>query len=152
MGTHLGYMQRAFELAQLAKQHDEVPVGAVIVYEDKIIGEGWNQPIKTSDPTAHAEIIALRQAGVNQNNYRLLGADLYVTLEPCCMCAGAMIHARINKVIFAASDPKTGACGGKFNLLNSDEHNHQVQIEQGLMEQECKTLLQDFFREKRARS
>lgn len=143
------WMQCAFKLAQKAKEHDEVPVGAVIVHEDKIIGEGWNQPISSNDPTAHAEIIALRDAGNNVGNYRLPDATMYVTLEPCAMCAGAIIHARLSKIIFAVADPKTGACGSIFNLLQAEELNHKVEIGKGIMEDECRLLIQTFFKEKR---
>jgi tRNA(adenine34) deaminase len=142
-------MERAFELAQKAKENDEVPIGAVIVRENKIIGEGWNQPISSQDPTAHAEIIALRDAGNNICNYRLPNTTMYVTLEPCAMCAGAIIHARITKLIFAAADPKTGACGSIFNLLQTEELNHKVDITKGIMEYECCLLIRTFFKEKR---
>ena len=143
------WMQRAFELAQKAGIQDEVPVGAVIVYEDKIIGEGWNQPVSSNDPTAHAEIMALRDAGKKIGNYRLPDATMYVTLEPCTMCAGAIIHARIAKLVYAVEDPKTGACGSVFNLLQTDKLNHKVEIKKGVMEKECRALIQSFFREKR---
>ncbi len=143
-------MQCAFELAQKAGAQDEVPVGAVIVYVDKIIGEGWNQPISSNDPTAHAEIMALRDAGKNIGNYRLPDATMYVTLEPCTMCTGAIIHARLRKLIYAVEDPKTGACGSVFNLLQTDELNHKVEIEKGVMEVECQSLIQSFFKQKRA--
>ena len=143
------WMKRAFELAQKAKESDEVPIGAVIVRENKIIGEGWNQPISSQDPTAHAEIIALRDAGNNICNYRLPNTTMYVTLEPCAMCAGAIIHARITKLIFAAADPKTGACGSIFNLLQTEELNHKVDITKGIMEYECCLLIRTFFKEKR---
>ena len=149
MSDHLKYMQRAFELAQQAKTNDEVPVGAVVVLNDEIIGEGANQPISANDPTAHAEIIALRNAGNHVGNYRLPEATVYVTLEPCAMCAGAMVHARICKLIYAADDPKTGACGSVFDLLQMDELNHKVEIEKGLLEEECRSLLQNFFKSKR---
>jgi tRNA(adenine34) deaminase len=145
------WMQRAFELAQTAKEHDEVPVGAIIVYQDQIIGEGWNQPISSNDPTAHAEIIALRDAGNNIGNYRLSGATMYVTLEPCAMCAGAMVHARLAKLVYAVDDPKTGACGSVFNILQTDVLNHKVETEKGLLEDECRSLIQNFFKEKRAK-
>lgn len=145
------WMQRAFELAQKAKEHDEVPVGAVIVYQDQIIGEGWNQPISSNDPTAHAEIIALRDAGNKVGNYRLPNATMYVTLEPCAMCAGAILHARLSKIIFAVADPKTGACGSIFNLLQAEELNHKVEIDKGIMEDECRSLIQTFFKEKRSK-
>ena len=149
MDHNVKWMQRAFELAQKAKEYDEVPVGAVIVHEDKIIGEGWNQPISSHDPTAHAEIIALRIAGSNVGNYRLPGATMYVTLEPCAMCAGAIVHARLSKLIFAVADPKTGACGSIFNLLQTEELNHKVEIDKSIMEDECRALIQTFFKEKR---
>lgn len=142
-------MQRAYELAQEAESHDEVPVGAVIVLNDQIIGEGYNQPISSNDPSAHAEIVALRNAGQTVNNYRLPEATMYVTLEPCAMCAGALVHARLAKLVYAVDDPKTGACGSVFNLLETDELNHKVQIEKGIMEDECRSLIQNFFKQKR---
>jgi tRNA(adenine34) deaminase len=145
------WMQRAFDLAKKAEAQDEVPVGAVIVYEDQIIGEGWNQPISSDDPTAHAEIMALRDAGKNIGNYRLPNSTIYVTLEPCTMCAGAIIHARLAKLVYSVNDPKTGACGSVFNLLQTEELNHKVEIEEGVMEEECRSLLQSFFKEKRAK-
>jgi tRNA(adenine34) deaminase len=145
------WMQRALELAKKAEVHDEVPVGAIIVYEDKIIGEGWNQPISSDDPTAHAEIMALRDAGGKIGNYRLPNATIYVTLEPCTMCAGAIIHARLTKLVYAVDDPKTGACGSIFNLLQTEELNHKVEIEKGVMEEECRSLIQSFFKEKRTK-
>ena len=145
------FMQRAFELAKKAEAHDEVPVGAVIVYQDKIIGEGWNQPISSDDPTAHAEIMALRDAGKKIGNYRIPNATIYVTLEPCTMCAGAIIHARLAKLVYAVDDPKTGACGSVFNLLQTEELNHKVEIDNGVMEEECRSLIQSFFKEKRAK-
>lgn len=144
------WMQRAFELAQEAKSQDEVPVGAVIVFEEQIIGEGWNQPISTNDPTAHAEIVALRDAGNNIGNYRLSDATMYVTLEPCSMCASAIVHARLTKLVYAVEEPKAGACGSVFNLLQTKELNHQVEIEKGVMEEDCRSLIQTFFKEKRA--
>jgi tRNA(adenine34) deaminase len=145
------FMQRALELAKKAEAHDEVPVGAIIVYQDKIIGEGWNQPISSDDPTAHAEIMALRDAGEKIGNYRLPNATIYVTLEPCTMCAGAIIHARLSKLVYAVDDPKTGACGSVFNLLQTDKLNHTVEIENGVLEEECRSLIQSFFKEKRAK-
>ena len=151
MSDDAKWMQRAFELAQTAREHDEVPVGAVIVFEDQIIGEGWNQPISSNDPSAHAEIVALRQAGQTLNNYRLPGAVMYVTLEPCAMCAGAMVHARIAKLVYAVDDPRTGACGSVFNLLQTNELNHRVETEKGVMEEECRALIQDFFKAKRVK-
>lgn len=146
------YMQRAFMLAEKAKSQDEVPVGAVIVHDDKIIGEGWNQPISSNDPTAHAEIMALRDAAKKLSNYRLPEATMYVTLEPCAMCAGAIVHARLAKLIYAIADSKTGACGSVFNLLQTEELNHKVEIQKGIMEDECRDLIQNFFKEKRVKN
>ena len=143
-------MQRAVELAKKAEAQDEVPVGAVIVLDNQIIGEGWNQPISSDDPTAHAEIMALRDAGEKIGNYRLPNASIYVTLEPCIMCAGAIIHARLSRLVYAVDDSKTGACGSVFNLLQTDEFNHKVDIEKGVMEEECQSLIRSFFKEKRA--
>ncbi|MDX1824731.1 MAG: tRNA adenosine(34) deaminase TadA [Thiohalomonadales bacterium] len=145
----LFWMQRALELAQKAKAEGEVPVGAVLVKEEQILGEGWNAPIKEHDPTAHAEIRALRNAAQRLGNYRLLDTTLYVTLEPCVMCAGAIIHARVKRVVYGAADPKTGAAGSVFNILNSEQHNHRVSITSGVLEQECSTLLKDFFQARR---
>ena len=143
-------MERALELARQAELQGEVPVGAVLVRDNEIIGEGQNQPISSNDPTAHAEIMALRTAGERESNYRLPETTLYVTLEPCPMCAGAIIHARVSKVIFAAKDPRTGAAGSVFDLLPSDKRfNHYTQIESGLMADESSRLLKEFFRKKR---
>jgi len=150
MTPDLQWMQRAVELAKKAEAQDEVPVGAVIVLDNQIIGEGWNQPISSDDPTAHAEIMALRDAGEKIGNYRLPNASIYVTLEPCIMCAGAIIHARLSRLVYAVDDPKTGACGSVFNLLQTDELNHKVDIEKGVMKEECQSLIRSFFKEKRA--
>jgi len=150
MTPDLQWMQRAVELAKKAEAQDEVPVGAVIVLDNQIIGEGWNQPISSDDPTAHAEIMALRDAGEKIGNYRLPNASIYVTLEPCIMCAGAIIHSRLSRLVYAVDDPKTGACGSVFNLLQTDELNHKVEIEKGVMEEECQSLIRSFFKEKRA--
>lgn len=143
------WMQHALELAQQAEAAGEVPVGAVIVKDAQVIAEGWNQPIGSHDPSAHAEMVALRRAAHTLNNYRLLDTTLYVTLEPCVMCAGAMIHARIKRVVFGAHDPKTGAAGSVFDILNSDKHNHKVELHGGVMADECSALLSNFFKEKR---
>jgi tRNA(adenine34) deaminase len=142
-------MRRALELARRAQSDGEVPVGAVVVLNDDIIGEGWNCPIGTSDPTAHAEIMALRAASRRQKNYRMPGAVLYVTLEPCVMCVGAIIHARIERVVYGAPDPKTGAAGSVFPLLDSDRFNHRVQVVGGVLAEECGTLLRNFFQSRR---
>jgi len=135
------WMQRAMGLAHAAAQQDEVPVGAVLVLDEKIIGEGWNCPITTCDPTAHAEIIALREGAQALQNYRLVNSTLYVTLEPCTMCVGALVHARVKRVVFGAYDPKVGALTSTFN--------HHVHYEGGLMAEECGDLLSAFFRQKR---
>ena len=149
MSNDQKWMSEAISLAKYAAQQDEVPVGCVIVRENKIIGKGWNQSISSNDPSAHAEIVALRDAGKTINNYRLLDTTLYVTLEPCLMCVGAMIHARIKKLVFGAYDPKTGAAGSGFNLLEDTRHNHVVDVEGGVLEQECAELLQAFFQQRR---
>lgn len=143
------WMQHALKLAKQAEAAGEVPVGAVIVHNGELIAEGWNRPISSSDPTAHAEIIALREAGKKQGNYRLLDTELYVTLEPCPMCVGAMLHARVKRVIYAATDPKTGALGGAYDLLSSVSHNHSFEVTKGVMEEQSRTMLQNFFRSKR---
>lgn len=143
------WMERALELARQAEAAGEVPVGAVIVKDDEIIAEGWNQPISSNDATSHAEIMAMREAGEKLANYRLLDTTVYVTLEPCSMCVGAMIHARVSKVIYAASEPRTGALGGAFNLLEANQHNHIFEVESGLMAEESRALLQNFFQSRR---
>jgi tRNA(adenine34) deaminase len=143
------WMQQALELARRAEAAGEVPVGAVIVLNGELIAQGWNQPISSADPTAHAEIIALRAAGKRLGNYRLLDSELYVTLEPCSMCVGAMLHARIKRVIYAATDPKTGALGGAYDLLNSVEHNHSFEVTTGVLAEQSRQILQAFFRGRR---
>lgn len=144
------WMQRALELARQAEAAGEVPVGAVLVRDEQVIGEGWNQPIGRHDPTAHAEIMALRAASQHIGNYRLLDTTLYVTLEPCVMCAGAIVHARVHRVVFGAFDPKTGAAGSVFDVLASDKHNHRVEIRSGVLAEECGSLLSEFFKSRRA--
>ncbi|MET0052444.1 MAG: tRNA adenosine(34) deaminase TadA [Candidatus Thiodiazotropha sp.] len=145
------FMRLALELAESAQAEGEVPVGAVVVHQGRVIGKGWNRPIRLQDPTAHAEIVALRDAGLNEQNYRLPGTTLYVTLEPCIMCAGAIVHARVERVVYAAPDPKAGAAGSVFNLLPTDDRfHHQVRVEGGLMEEEGARLLRNFFQRKRA--
>jgi len=147
----LNWMQHAMELAKDAEVAGEVSVGAVIVQDGEIIGEGWNRPISTNDPTAHAEVVALRAAGEHTGNYRLPGSTIYVTLEPCPMCASAIIHARVGRVVFGAYDPKGGAAGSKFTLLPPDDRfNHRLECEGGLLEQECGDLLRGFFRNRRS--
>lgn len=142
-------MRRALELAQTAMLQEEVPVGAVITYQNEIIAEAWNQPIATHDPTAHAEIIALRQAAQHMQNYRLVGTTLYVTLEPCAMCLTAMVHARIERLVFGALDPKTGAVRSVFNLIDEPKLNHRIRWTDGIMSDECGEILKHFFRKKR---
>ena len=144
------WIKEAIILAKQAADDGEVPVGAVVVKDGKIIGRGWNQNIGLNDPTAHAEIMAMREAGNSQANHRLPGCTLYVTLEPCVMCAGAMIHARLDRIVFAATDPKTGAAGGKFDLLGNPAHNHAPVINGGCLAEECSALLKDFFRQRRS--
>ena len=146
------WMQRALELAQKAEAAGEVPVGAVIVLNGELIAEGWNRPISTADPTAHAEIVALRAAGQKLDNYRLLDTELYVTLEPCPMCVGAMLHARVQRVIYAATDPKTGALGGAYDLLNNVSHNHSFEVTSGVLAEQGRELLQAFFRSRRQKN
>lgn len=144
-----GWMAEALLLAGKAVEQDEVPIGAVIVRDGEIVGRGWNQNIGLNDPSAHAEIIAMRDAGKTLGNHRLPGCSLYVTLEPCPMCVGAMIHARLERVIYGAHDPKTGAAGGVFDLLSHPAHNHVVQVSGGCLAEECSALLRDFFRKRR---
>ncbi len=143
------WMRHAMMLAKKAEQMDEVPVGAVVVLDDKIIGEGWNHSITDHDATAHAEIMALRQAGKTVNNYRLLDATLYVTLEPCAMCAGAMVHSRIRRVVFGAYDLKTGAAGSVFNIVCHTQLNHQIEVEGEVLAAQTGALLSDFFSRRR---
>ena len=145
-------MQRALELGRQAEIQGEVPVGAVLVRDGVIIGEGWNQPIGQNDPTAHAEIMALRAAGLSEGNYRLPGTRLYVTLEPCPMCAGAIVHARVTEVVYAACDPRSGAAGSVFDLLPSDKRfNHHTMARGGVMADDSAAMLRQFFRSRRKR-
>lgn len=143
------WMGEALELARRAETENEVPVGALIVREGEVLGQGWNRTITLNDPSAHAEILAMRTAGERVANYRLPGATLYVTLEPCAMCVGAMIHARIERLVYGAHDPKTGAAGGRFDLLGSPAHNHRVSVEGGVLADECGEMLREFFRTRR---
>ena len=143
------WMRRALRLAEQAGREGEVPVGALLVRHGQLIAEGWNRPIINSDPSAHAEMQALRAAGQALSNYRLIDTTLYVTLEPCTMCAGAIIHARVARVVFGAYDPKGGAAGSRFSVLNSGQYNHQAELLGGVLEQECSMLLTGFFRQRR---
>ena len=142
-------MSRALELAAKASEEGEVPVGALIVQNGKIIGEGWNRSISTIDPTAHAEIVAMRDAAVRTGNYRLVNATLIVTLEPCLMCAGAMVHARIDRLVFGAHDPKRGAVSSTVHAFDAEELNHRVDVRGGVMEDACARLLRVFFHARR---
>jgi tRNA(adenine34) deaminase len=143
------FMQQALEQAEFAALAGEVPVGAVIVRNGEVISKAFNQPISNHDPSAHAEMLALRQAALSAENYRLPGTTLYVTLEPCTMCAGAMLHARVDRVVYGAVDPKTGAAGSVLDVFSSKQINHQTVVEGGMMAEECGQLLRDFFKERR---
>ena len=143
------YMRMAIEQAQLAAQSGEVPVGAVLVRDGQVIAKAFNKPIATHDPSAHAEMLALREAALSEENYRIPGTTLYVTLEPCAMCSGAIFHARIDRVVYGAPDPKTGAAGGALDLFSEKKINHQTSIEGGVMSEECGQLLRDFFKGRR---
>src|SRR6202045_4762550 len=140
------YLRAAIDEAKAAERDGEVPVGAVVVFEDAIVGRGNNRVLRDSDPTAHAEIVALRAAGQALGNYRLEGCTLYATLEPCAMCAGAILHARIERLVYAASDPKAGACGSVLSVMNHPQLNHKVEVEAGLLAEECGAMLTTFFR------
>ncbi len=142
-------MRLAFDLARQAATNNEVPVGAIVVKDGVVIGRGSNAPISLHDPTAHAEVIAMRQAAQHLGNYRLVDCTLYVTLEPCAMCSGAMQHARIAKLVFGATDPKTGACGSVVNLMNEPKLNHHCEVLGGVLANECGAVLTDFFRQRR---
>lgn len=143
------FLRATIAEARAAEAEGEVPVGAVIVRDGEIIATGRNRVITAHDPTAHAEIVALRAAGIALGNYRLEGCDLYCTLEPCAMCAGAILHARIRRLVYAASDPKAGACGSVLGVLNHPQLNHRVEVVSGLMAEECGTMLTEFFRSRR---
>jgi tRNA(adenine34) deaminase len=146
----MGFMTAALSLAHEAAAAGEVPVGAVVVKDARVIGTGFNAPISRHDPSAHAEIQAMREAASALGNYRLTGCTLFVTLEPCAMCSGAIQHARIARVVFGAKDPKTGACGSVIDLFAEPRLNHHTEVEGGVMAQECGEVLSNFFRERRA--
>ncbi len=152
--SDLAWMRHALSLAMRAeREHDEIPVGAVLIDTNgHVVGEGWNRNIGDHDPSAHAEIVAMREAGKALANHRLVGCTLYVTLEPCAMCAMAMVHARIARVVYAASDPKTGAAGSVFDLLADPRHNHRVDVQGGLLAEQASTMLTNYFRRKRGKS
>jgi tRNA(adenine34) deaminase len=143
-------MRLALDLAREAANNNEVPVGAIVVKDGAVIGRGSNAPIHNNDPTAHAEIIAMREAAASLNNYRLVDCTLYVTLEPCAMCSGAVQHARIAKLVYGTSDPKTGACGSVINLMNEPKLNHHTEVVGGILAEECGAVLSDFFKQRRA--
>ena len=149
MITDAEAMDAALAEAQQAAEAGEVPIGAVMVYQGAIIVRGQNRVLRDNDPTAHAEIVVLRAAAAVLGNYRMNGCTLYVTLEPCAMCAGAMIHARLDRLVFAAADPKSGACGSVLPVLNHPRLNHQMRVEQGIGADEAGSLLREFFRERR---
>ncbi|GAB4362559.1 MAG: tRNA adenosine(34) deaminase TadA [Gammaproteobacteria bacterium] len=146
---HIRFMQRALALAERAAEEGEVPVGAVLVKGGQVIGEGWNHPIAASDPTAHAEILALRQGAARVGNYRLVETTLYATLEPCPMCAGAMIHARVQRLVIAADDPRSGAAGSVLDLLQHPQLNHRVEVVRGVLAAQAGEMLRAFFRARR---
>ena len=139
------WMNLALEQAVKAEKEGEVPVGAILVKDGLVVARAHNQPISTNDPTAHAEIQLLRAAGEELNNYRLNGTSLYVTLEPCAMCLGAMMHARVERIVYGAHDPKTGVCGSSENLMDANCFNHKIDLVSGVLENECKQLLKNFF-------
>jgi tRNA(adenine34) deaminase len=147
--TDLEYIQLALDEAIAAGQAGEVPVGAVIVFDDRVVATAQNRVLRDSDPTAHAEVLALRTAGQALGNYRLNGCTLYVTLEPCSMCAGALVHARVDRVVYATADPKAGAAGSVLNVINHPRLNHQMDLDSGLLAKESSELLKAFFRERR---
>src|SRR5271156_3024142 len=152
MEDDLNYLRAAIAQATDAEANGEVPVGAVVVYEDKIIGRGQNRVLRDSDPTAHAEIVALREAGRALANYRLNDCTLYVTLEPCAMCASAIMHARVAKLVYAAPDPKAGACGSVLSVMNHPQLNHKVEVTSGLLAEECGQMLTNFFLQRRGKN
>tara|TARA_B110000008_G_C16875919_1_gene526805 strand:+ start:51 stop:521 length:471 start_codon:yes stop_codon:yes gene_type:complete len=143
------WMKIAIDEAKLAENKGEIPVGSIIVQNNQIIAKSHNSPISKNDPTAHAEILALRSAGKKLNNYRLPKTTLYVTLEPCAMCLGAIIHARVDRIVFGASDPKSGVCGSSANLTSEKFFNHKILVSKGILKNECKEILQSFFKSRR---
>lgn len=143
------WMQRALVLAKQAEQQNEVPVGAILVYEGAVIAEAYNQTITLNDPTAHAEVLALRKAAQVLSNYRLPNSELFVTIEPCMMCAGALVHARVKRLVFAAREPKAGVVCSHLQVLEKSFLNHQVKVEEGLLAEQCSHLISDFFKKKR---
>jgi len=149
MSTDEFYMAKALHLAEQAGDAGEVPVGAVVVCGGEVIGEGYNQPISACDPTAHAEIVAMRNAASQINNYRLSDCDLYVTIEPCTMCVGAMVHGRIRRIVFGALEPRAGALNSQLQLMDQSHYNHSIEVRGGVLERQCSELISSFFRQKR---
>src|SRR5271156_5760486 len=149
MNNDLTYLRAAIAEANNAEANGEVPVGAIVVHQGTIIGRGQNRVLRDSDPTAHAEIVALRHAGLALKNYRLEDCTLYATLEPCAMCAGAILHARVSRLVYAAPDPKAGACGSVLSVINHPQLNHKLEVTTGLLAEECGTFLTNFFRKRR---
>ena len=143
------FMRKAMELAKQAESHNEIPVGAVIVANNQVVGEGFNQSIMNNDPSAHAEVMAIRDAGKTLENYRLLDCTLYVTLEPCMMCSGLLVHSRISRLVYGAKDLKTGAAGSAFDLVEHENHNHKIVVTEGILAEECGQLLSSFFKRRR---
>ncbi len=150
LALHKSFMQEAYAQADLAQQINEVPVGAVVVFDGKVIGRGHNQPISCCDPSLHAEMVAVREAAKTIGNYRLVNATIYVTLEPCSMCAGLLVHSRIKKLVYATKDDKAGAAGTLLNLVQHPKLNHQIDILEGIMQEECSHQLSAFFKRRRA--
>ena len=151
LGKDKYFMKAALKAAKKARENGEVPVGAVLVKDDEIISTGQNSPITLNDPTAHAEIIALREGGEKLKNYRLIDTILYVTIEPCTMCMGAIMHARVKKLVFGTFDPRAGAAGSLFDFTIENKFNHNVEVKSGILESECRELIQDFFKQKRSK-
>ncbi len=145
------YMREALRQARRAAREDEVPVGAVVVREGHVIARAHNRPLHLHDPSAHAEILALRRAGRKLGNYRLVGCTLYVTIEPCVMCVGAIVHARLGRLVFGAQDPKAGACGSALSVLNAPKLNHRVEVRSGVLAADCAEMLREFFRKRRSK-
>jgi tRNA(adenine34) deaminase len=146
---HSHWMAHAIRLARRSESSDEVPVGAVLVADDEVVGEGWNQPIALSDPTAHAEVLALRQAAERRGNYRLVDCTLYVTIEPCTMCAGALVHARVKRLVFGAPEKRAGAVVSSARVLSNPNLNHKVEVVSGVLEEQCSALVRSFFQRRR---
>jgi tRNA(adenine34) deaminase len=149
MGIHEQYMRKAVEQAKIAEENGDVPIGTVIVYRDQIIGKAYNQREQLKDPTAHAEIIALTQAAAYLQSWRLTGCTMYVTLEPCPMCAGALVLARIDRLVYGCDDPKAGACGSLYDIVRDERLNHRLEVTSGILAEECSKLLQEFFQHRR---